>query len=274
MIVFAAICPHPPVIVPEVGGQQTSKVKKTIVAMERLAKDFADAEADTIVIISPHGPIFADCFNTRMAEAFRGNLSLFGTPQVGLKLPGNQKLARVIANAATGNNLPTELLFSPELDHGIIVPLYFLLKNLSYSPTLIPIGFSNLPLKDHYQFGGMVARVCQDKLNRIAVIASGDLSHRLTPEAPAGQRPPEAQRAKGGYSPRGREFDEKLIELLKINDVGGIINLDPQLIEEAGECGLRSIVILLGSLTLLTSHFSLLSYEGPFGVGYLVAQVL
>lgn len=261
MIAFAAICPHPPIIVPEVGRNQTDKVKKTIAAMEKLAQGFANAHVDTIIIISPHGPLFADRFNVRAVEVFRGDLAQFGAPDVQLELPGNQKLAHAIANAATGNNLPTELLTSPELDHGIIVPFYFLLKNLSYSPTLIPIGFSNLPLADHYQFGAMITRVCENKLNRIAIIASGDLSHRLTPEAPA------------GFSPRGRELDEKLIELLKINDARSIINLDPQLTEDAGECGLRSIVILLGAVQPPISNFQLLSYESPFGVGYLVARL-
>lgn len=240
MIVFAAICPHPPVIASEIGGEDVIKVKKTIAAMEKLAKDFATARVDTIAIISPHGPIFADRFNVRTAEVFHE-----------LELPGNQKLARAIANAATGNNLPTELLSSPELDHGVIVPLHFLLKNLTYSPTLIPIGLSGRSLEDHYQFGSMIARVCESKLNRTAVIASGDLSHRSI-----------------------TEFDEKLIELLKANDVRGIINLDPQLIAEAGECGLRSIAVLLGAIPPHTSHFSLLSYEAPFGVGYLAARLL
>jgi len=261
MIVFGAICPHPPIIIPEVGKENTDRVQKTIAAMEELAKDFANARADTIIIISPHGPIFADCFNVRAAEVFHGDLLMFGAPEVRLELPGNKRLANAIAHAASGVNLPTKLLSSPELDHGIIVPLYFLLKNLSYSPTLIPIGFSNLPLKDHYQLGEMIARVCEPKLNRVAIVASGDLSHRLTPEAPA------------GFSPRGREFDEKLIELLEKADIESIINLDPQLIEEAGECGLRSIVVLLGALSPPHSQLSILSYEGPFGVGYLVAKL-
>ena len=261
MIVFGAICPHPPIIIPEVGKENTNRVQKTIAAMEKLAKDFAASRVDTVIVISPHGPTFADCFNVRAAEIFHGNLSMFGTPKVELKLPGNKRLANAVAHAANGVNLPTKLLSSPELDHGIIVPLYFLLKNLSYSPTLIPIGFSNLPLRDHYQLGEMIARVCEPKLNRVAIVASGDLSHRLTVEAPA------------GFSPRGQEFDEKLIELLKRGDTEGIISLDPQLIEEAGECGLRSIVILLGALSSLHSQLSILSYEGPFGVGYLVAKL-
>ena len=40
------------------------------------------------------------------------------------------------------------------------------------------------------------------------------------------------------------------------------------MIEEAGECGLRSLYILLGSMEGNNMSGELLSYEGPFGVGY------
>jgi len=83
----------------------------------------------------------------------------------------------------------------------------------------------------------------------------------VTPEAPA------------GYSPRGRVFDKKLTELIQQKNIKGILNLDQELIEEAGECGLRSIVILLGALSGLRWEVKSLSYEAPFGVGYMVASL-
>ena len=78
--------------------------------------------------------------------------------------------------------------------------------------------------------------------------------------------------APAGFSSRGKEFDGKLIEFLKNKDIDGILNMDPDLVEEAGECGYRSIIILLGVLNGLNWQPEILSYEGPFGVGYLVAN--
>ena len=50
--------------------------------------------------------------------------------------------------------------------------------------------------------------------------------------------------------------------------------MNPDLIREAGECGYLSIIILLGLLSEIKgSKFKSLSYEGPFGVGYLVANI-
>jgi len=48
--------------------------------------------------------------------------------------------------------------------------------------------------------------------------------------------------------------------------------MDKNLVEEAGECGYRSIIILLGALDGLDWKPEILSYEAPFGVGYLVAN--
>ena len=88
------------------------------------------------------------------------------------------------------------------------------------------------------------------------IIASGDLSHRLTEDGPY------------EYSPQGAKFDKELIENLENGNVVNIFNMDKCMIEEAGECGLRSLYILLGAMEGNSIQGELLSYEGPFGVGY------
>ena len=47
---------------------------------------------------------------------------------------------------------------------------------------------------------------------------------------------------------------------------------DEDFVDDAGECGYRSILILMGILDGLNIKPRILSYEGPFGVGYLVAD--
>jgi len=54
-------------------------------------------------------------------------------------------------------------------------------------------------------------------------------------------------------------------------DVEGLINLDRDLIDCGGECGLRPILMMLGTLDGYQVDSKVLSYEGPFGVGYGVA---
>ena len=100
---------------------------------------------------------------------------------------------------------------------------------------------------------------CRPAESQAGASCFGDLSHRLI-HAPA------------GYEPLGTEFDRKLVDVVSRLDAQAVLDLDPNLIERAGECGLRSITILLGALQGLAVKPQVLSYEGPFGVGYMVAS--
>ena len=267
MLSFASICPHPPIIVPTIGGKELNKTDKTVGAMKKLAEDFCLARPETIIVISPHGPVQHGRMTINASKELKGDFTQFGDFKTTLFFKNNLEMVSAIKEAALKNGVPVGSVDISQLDYGSLVPLYYLTQN-HYSAKLIPIAFSFLDFQTHFHFGQAIGEVIgkrdekRDKKidKKIAVIASGDLSHRLTPDAPA------------GYSPSGKEFDEKLIALLKKNDPEGILNLNPDLIEEAGECGLRSIIILLGVLSGLRHNFEILSYEAPFGVGYLVAK--
>ena len=45
--------------------------------------------------------------------------------------------------------------------------------------------------------------------------------------------------------------------------------MDNKLIKDAGECGLKPIVILLGILEEIDNKSRILSYQTDFGIGYL-----
>lgn len=256
-LVFSAITPHPPIIIPTIGQENLPLVKKTIEAMEKLEKEFSRLKPETMIIISPHGTVCADAFSINFSEIYEGNFNQFGDFSTNLKFnPDLEFLHRL--KERLEQNLPVILVKEENLDHGSLVPLYFLTKNIK--PNLVPIGYSFLDFESHLKFGRIVKEEILNSKRKIAIVASGDLSHRLTPDAP------------GGYSPQGGVFDKRLIELLKKMDVKGILEMDKNLIEEAGECGLRSFLILLGILEKINVKPELYSYEAPFGVGYLVMQ--
>jgi len=257
---FASISPHPPIIIPTIGQENLSQVQSTIKALEKVAQNSEKVKPDTIIIISPHGPVDMDSFVIQNAQEFSGDFSQFGDLETKMSFSCDQELAKAVCKEAQKQNIPTSLLSESTLDHGCLVPLYYLTKNLP-NVKLVPMAFSYLDYETHFKFGKIINETIEQCSNKtVGIIASGDLSHRLTPDAPA------------GYSSRGKEFDKKLVELLKKGDVKGILNMDPNLVEEAGECGLRSIIILLGVLDGLEYKPQILSYEGPFGVGYLVAE--
>lgn len=257
MLAFAAICPHPPIIIPSIGKQELLKAPETISAMELLSKSMEVKEIDTILVISPHGPMFMDFMSVNMASRLIGDFGNFGD-DTSMNFENDTDLAIYIKELSDVNGLPVQTV-DEELDHGAMVPLYFLTKR-NQQVKIVHVSFSYLDYGKHFSFGEIIYEAIQNSDKKVAVIASGDLSHRLSPDAPA------------GFSPQGEIFDNLLINNLEKNKVEEILNLDSILIDNAGECGLRSIIILLGMLSNMNYQFEKLSYECPFGVGYLVGN--
>jgi len=266
-VILAGLSPHPPIIIPEVGRGEERKASSTCNAMEELGETFSKAEIDTLILITPHGPVFSDVVSIRAQKNLSGDLGYFGAGQVEVKYPNDMKLVETIVNESKrGSKVPVLTLSEKELyryriqrdlDHGTIVPLYYLQKH-GFAKKIVVVNIGFLPYFDLYLLGKDIARACQGLGRRVGVLASGDLSHRLKPGAPA------------GFSPKGETFDKELVRRLSAFDVEGVLFLPSDLVEEAGECGLRPITIMLGTLDGARVDSKILSYEGPFGVGYCV----
>ncbi len=54
------VMPHPPILISEIGRGEEEKIKATGEACKKVAKDIASLKPDTIIIITPHGPLFSD----------------------------------------------------------------------------------------------------------------------------------------------------------------------------------------------------------------------
>lgn len=260
-LVFAAITPHPPIIVPGVGNwADREKCAQTISAMEKLAQLLAASQPEVLLIISPHAPIDPESFLINAASSLTISLEEFHVSLPRQEALNDLALVAEIRKALAANTgLPGMTIKSPQLDHGTVVPLSFS-KKLLGSVKLVSLSYSLLPLKTHHRYGQQLAAVINQYPKRVAVIASGDLSHRLTREAPA------------GFSPLAQKFDDHLVKAIREADWSALINIPSVQAEEAGECGWRSFAILSGILEGRKTRADILSYEGPFGVGYLVAN--
>jgi AmmeMemoRadiSam system protein A len=261
------LVPHPPIIVAEVGQGEERKARKTIDAMEKISLEIAAKKPEVLVVITPHGPLFRDAIAVGVRRDFSGNFGSFGRPGVSLSFPGHIEMAFDIMEEAAREGIPVMAVdegtrkrygISPGLDHGALVPLYFISKKYQ-GFSLVHITYGLLSPGQLYRFGVCIQRAAEKRNGQTAIICSGDLSHRLTKGAPA------------GYSKRGIEYDQSLVALLKDMNVDDIKSMDPGLIEEAGECAYRSVVTTLGVMDGYRVDSRILSYEGPYGVGYCVA---
>ena len=261
--VLGIIAPHPPIMVPEVGGRRAEVTSDSAEAMGDAARALEAYDPDAVVLMSPHAPVTRGAFVIDASERVFGDLSQFGAGRVRVTASGDPELAAAIVREAESDAVPvltrdaSPVLESGVLDHGALVPLSFLDRQGRYP--LVELSLSFLPLDAHRRLGRAIARAARSLGRRVAFVASGDCSHRLTPDAPA------------GYTPRGAEFDAQLVQILSAGDYPALELIDPTLIEEAGECGLRSFIALGGFLEDTGARTQVLAYEGPWGVGYLTA---
>lgn len=258
-LVFAAFTPHPPLLIPTIGQEALKKVKKTQQAMQKLEEDMYLTRPDILIIISPHGGSFDDAFALNVCPRYETDLREFGDLTTKLTFAGEMTLATQISEAAKLHNLSLTMVSEPRLDHGAAVPLSQLTAHLP-EIKLLPISFCGLDWKTHLNFGYLIKEQIMISNKRVAVIASGDLSHSLNSDAPA------------GFNAAGAEFDRKVQELLAANNTAGLLQLDSQLVHDAAECGFRSLLILLGILKNVEYVYQQYNYESPLGVGYLTAN--
>jgi len=260
-LVFAGIAPHPPIMVPEVGGDAISEVRESIDAMATLTQRIIESGAETVVLISPHAPLEAVAFVAYDGPTLHGDFSRFRAPGATIDVELDDELLTEITRAAEQQNLITLRISGDDLDHGTAVPLYFLQRN-GWKGKVVALGYSFLSNQEHLRFGNCVRQAIATVKRPVAFIASGDLSHRLKLEAPA------------GYNPDAHLFDQEIVDAIRTGETIRITNIDPELRRLAGECGYRSMLVALGVAEDTDASCEVLSYEAPWGVGYLVAQLV
>jgi AmmeMemoRadiSam system protein A/AmmeMemoRadiSam system protein B len=258
-IINAVMVPHPPIIIPGVGRGEERKIQATTDAYFEAAGLVAGARPDTIVITTPHGTVYADWFHISPGAGVRGSFAAFGedTP---IAVSYDEEFVRELAGLARSAGFPagTEGERSPALDHGALVPLYFLGNAYGGAklPPVVRISISGLSFAEHYRLGMLIKETAEALGRRVSVVASGDLSHYLTRSGPY------------GYRREGPQYDRQIMEIMGEGSFGSLLEMSESFCRAAGECGHRSFSILAGCFDGVSVKPRRLSYEGSFGVGY------
>ncbi|MBN1779479.1 MAG: AmmeMemoRadiSam system protein B [Candidatus Buchananbacteria bacterium] len=259
-IVFTATVPHPPILIKEIGKDHLKKIKKTQTAFKTLEQELYAAKPESILIIAQHGNILADAFNINLNADYTGGFKEFGDFGIQFKFRSDyMTIQNIRAGDEMHKKVPITLTSEEEIDYGFSVPLSLLTQHLKNLP-VVPITTSGLDLQQHFDFGKFLNEQLAKIDKRIAVIASADLSHKLTKDAPA------------GFSKDAKAFDEKIIAAIKKNDVETLLKIKEKETAEVGEAEIKPIITLLGIINSINFRPEVLSYEGPFGVGYLLAN--
>ncbi len=256
-IVGAFMVPHPPMIVPDVGRGSEEQVIDTTRAYEKVADEIASLKPETIIITSPHSIMYADYFHISPHRGAKGDFSEFRAPNVTFDEEYDRELIAAIEELAYKRDFPAGTLGekNPRLDHGTMVPLYFI-RNKYMRGKIVRIGLSGLPLTEHYRFGQMLKEAVEITDRRVVLVASGDLSHKLQDYGPY------------GYAPEGPIYDERIMDVCGRAAFNELFDFDESFLNKAAECGHRSFVIMAGALDGMSVKTNVFSHQDVTGVGY------
>ncbi len=256
MICFAAFTPHTPLLLKSIGKENTEKLKKTLEAMDKLKASLEASEPDVIITISSHSIKHENAFSINLHDEYHLDLKDFGDLTTTKEFAPDLELITQIRRELHKELFPLTLDSSATLDYGTAIPLYL----LDSKSKIVPISYSKLSKKKHVEFGRHLKEIAMDSQKRIAVIASGDLSHCLSSDSPV------------EFHKDGAVFDEEIQEAIRQQSLSHILGIDDEVIKNASECSYKPLLILFGILERINARPEIHSYEAPFGVGYLAAE--
>ena len=256
-IIAAYMVPHPPMIIPQIGRGTEKQIQETIDAYRNVAREIASLKPETIIISSPHSVMYSDYFHISPGKNAAGDFSNFRARDVRFQETYDEELVTRICSLSDAEDFPAGTLGERDraLDHGTMIPLYFIRQFYS-DFQLVRLGLSGLPLVDHYAFGRIIQKAVEDLDRRVVFVASGDLSHKLQSYGPY------------GYAKEGPQYDARVMDVCSRAAFGELLDFDESFCEKAAECGHRSFVIMAGALDGRAVDARQLSHQDVTGVGY------
>lgn len=260
-ILAAFMVPHPPMIVPAIGRGGEARIQETIDAYEKVADEIADLAPDTIIITSPHSIMYSDYFHISPGKGAKGSFARFNAPEVSFQEEYDTELVDRINEIAYDASFPAGTLGErdPELDHGTMVPLWFIRKKYA-GARIVRIGLSGLGLLDHYRLGQMIQKAVDEVNRKVVFVASGDLSHKLQDYGPY------------GFAKEGPVYDKRIMDVAGRAAFDEMFDFKEDFCEKASECGHRSFVIMAGALDGKAVKPHVYSHQDVTGVGYGIAS--
>lgn len=269
-VLASYIVPHAPILIEMIGDNQMQLAIKTVQAMEKIAKEIVALEPDALVVISPHGPIFNDAIAVYDLNRYSGDFEAFVKPSPSYSFTKDQVFIETLLSInATKKGVYYPLKdndfeafqFSPTLDHGILVPLHFL-WDAGLNVPITCMSYGTLSYETLMENAALLKETSEKIQKNVVIIASGDLSHTLMACGPC------------EYHESGEKLDHFIVQAIANNKPYDMFFVPEQWVEDGKPCGLQSFAMGIGVFGDEGLSTKLYSYEGPFGVGYMVANVI
>ncbi|MGW1403294.1 class III extradiol dioxygenase subunit B-like domain-containing protein [Streptomyces sp. NPDC002405] len=234
MLVAAAVCPCPPLLVPEVAAGAAPELDSARAACTDALGALAAARPDLLVVVGPAEASGHGVF----PEGTRGSFHGFG---VDLEV----RLGRD-TGAGAGGELPPSLAVAA-----------WLLERTGWSDAPVEgLGVGESPAPERCAAAG---RDLAARAGRVALLVMGDASARRTLKAP------------GYLDERAEPFDAGIARALGEADTSALLALGREPAHELKASGRAPWQVLAGAAEGAGLSGTLLYDDAPYGVGYLVA---
>ena len=240
---------------------------KTRSAMEDLGRRFTAASTEVTVVLTPHNIHVERGMAVVLAGTMAGTLE-GGAMPISMRVPVDRDFAIAVTVAIGEAGVPvaavsygandTAAAVFP-MDWGTQVPLHFMGgRDDPPKPIVMIAPARDLSWDAHVDAGRAIAKAADASGKRVALIASCDHGHAHDANGPY------------GFSPASKEFDDRVVELVKRDALGELLTFDRAFVAEAKADSFWQMLMLHGALGD-DWRGEFLSYEAPTYFGMLCA---
>jgi 2,3-dihydroxyphenylpropionate 1,2-dioxygenase len=235
-IVAAMASCHAPALFLRQPGEDPAQLDATIAAMRRLGSVLDETKPDALIVV---GLDHLEAFSLDVSPAFAvvvgpEVVGSFGNKQYRVRV--HEELAQAVLNGCLKRDFDMAFCHKAFMGHAFVVPFEYVLeqRQIPVVPIFVNVYVPPLPQPHRaYQLGRAIAEVAAERGERIAILASGGMSHYPGTE-------------KYGYP--DFDFDQYLLQVIERGELSSLLSLSSEKLDETGETELLTWYTMFGAI--------------------------
>jgi len=250
-LVLAAKCTHvPTMVMSEQEGPLKGRRQPAIDGHREIGRRAREAGADTFVVLDTHWLVNAG-YHVNANHRFKGMFTSHEFPQFIKDLPyryeGNAALGDLIAETARADDVYTlsHQVDSLDLEYGTLVPMRYMNADGALKVVSVAAMCTVHSLEKFRKLGAAIRKTIDASDSKVALIASGSLSHRIWPN--------DIYAENNGTFTISSKFNEvvdrRVLEMWENGETGLFLQMLPDYANYCdGEGDMHDTVMLFGAL--------------------------